>query len=69
MNEFNNLSKRTYKYLTSLGIHSSLEFFEYLEENRLETKNFDGNLEEEVIEALQVHLGITLPVDKASKNA
>jgi DNA-directed RNA polymerase subunit alpha len=39
----------------------------FSQEDLLEIKNFGAKSAEEVIEALQTHLGITLPLEKASK--
>lgn len=41
---------------------------DYSQEDLLEIKNFGAKSAEEVIEALQVHLGITLPLDKTARN-
>jgi acyl carrier protein len=44
------------------------DLLDYSQEDLLEIKNFGAKSAEEVIEALQVHLGITLPLDKAARN-
>jgi hypothetical protein len=49
-------------------INSVKDLLEYSQEDLLEIKNFGAKSAEEVIEALQVHLGITLPLDKADRN-
>lgn len=64
-----NLSVRAYNCLKRAQINSVADLLDYSQEDLLEIKNFGAKSAEEVIEALQIHLGITLPVDKASKNA
>jgi acyl carrier protein len=44
------------------------DLLDYSQEDLLEIKNFGAKSAEEVIEALQVHLGITLPLEKAARN-
>jgi DNA-directed RNA polymerase subunit alpha len=62
-----NLSVRAYNCLKRAQINSVADLLEYSQEDLLEIKNFGAKSAEEVIEALQVHLGITLPFEK-SKN-
>jgi DNA-directed RNA polymerase subunit alpha len=63
-----NLSVRAYNCLKRAQINSVADLLEYSQEDLLEIKNFGAKSAEEVIEALQIHLGITLPLEKASKN-
>jgi DNA-directed RNA polymerase subunit alpha len=63
-----NLSVRAYNCLKRAQINSVADLLEYSQEDLLEIKNFGAKSAEEVIEALQVHLGITLPLEKSSKN-
>jgi DNA-directed RNA polymerase subunit alpha len=62
-----NLSVRAYNCLKRAQINSVADLLEYSQEDLLEIKNFGAKSAEEVIEALQIHLGITLPLEKASK--
>jgi DNA-directed RNA polymerase subunit alpha len=64
-----NLSVRAYNSLKRAQINDVADLLDYSSEDLLEIKNFGSKSAEEVIEALQVHLGITLPLDKASKNS
>jgi DNA-directed RNA polymerase subunit alpha len=45
-------------------INSVADLLDYTQEDLLEIKNFGAKSAEEVIEALQVRLGITLPHEK-----
>ncbi|MGB8700121.1 MAG: DNA-directed RNA polymerase subunit alpha [Thermosynechococcaceae cyanobacterium] len=63
------LSVRAYNCLKRAQINSVADLLEYSQEDLLEIKNFGAKSAEEVIEALQVHLGITLPFEKTSKTA
>ncbi len=63
-----NLSVRAYNCLKRAQINSVADLLEYSQEDLLEIKNFGAKSAEEVIEALQIHLGITLPMEKASKS-
>ncbi|MBD2105247.1 DNA-directed RNA polymerase subunit alpha [Leptolyngbya sp. FACHB-261] len=62
------LSVRAYNCLKRAQINSVADLLDYTEEDLLEIKNFGQKSAEEVIEALQKHLGITLPQEKPSKN-
>ncbi len=64
-----NLSVRAYNCLKRAQINSVADLLEYSQEDLLEIKNFGAKSAEEVIEALQTHLGIKLPVEKSSKNS
>jgi DNA-directed RNA polymerase subunit alpha len=61
------LSVRAYNCLKRAQINSVADLLDYTQEDLLEIKNFGAKSAEEVIEALQVRLGITLPHDKAAK--
>jgi DNA-directed RNA polymerase subunit alpha len=63
-----NLSVRAYNCLKRAQINSVSDLLEYSQEDLLEIKNFGAKSAEEVIEALQIHLGITLPMEKTAKN-
>lgn len=60
-----NLSVRAYNCLKRAQINNVADLLEYNQEDLLEIKNFGAKSAEEVIEALQVHLGITMPSDKS----
>ncbi len=62
------LSVRAYNCLKRAQINTVADLLVYTEEDLLEIKNFGQKSAEEVIEALQKHLGITLPKEKPSKN-
>ena len=62
------LSVRAYNCLKRAQINSVADLLEYTQEDLLEIKNFGAKSAEEVIEALQTHLGITLPREKSSKS-
>jgi DNA-directed RNA polymerase subunit alpha len=62
------LSVRAYNCLKRAQINSVSDLLDYTQEDLLEIKNFGAKSAEEVIEALQVRLGITLPHDKSAKN-
>jgi DNA-directed RNA polymerase subunit alpha len=64
-----NLSVRAYNCLKRAQINSVADLLDYTQEDLLEIKNFGAKSAEEVIEALQVHLGITLPYEKSSKSS
>jgi DNA-directed RNA polymerase subunit alpha len=64
-----NLSVRAYNCLKRAQINSVADLLDYTQEDLLEIKNFGSKSAEEVIEALQIHLGITLPYEKSSKNS
>jgi DNA-directed RNA polymerase subunit alpha len=61
------LSVRAYNCLKRAQINSVADLLDYTQEDLLEIKNFGAKSAEEVIEALQVRLGITLPHDKSSR--
>lgn len=63
------LSVRAYNCLKRAQINSVADLLDYTQEDLLEIKNFGQKSAEEVIEALQQRLGITLPQDKASRGA
>jgi DNA-directed RNA polymerase subunit alpha len=63
------LSVRAYNCLKRAQINSVADLLDFSQEDLLEIKNFGQKSAEEVIEALQERLGITLPVEKASKTA
>ncbi len=59
------LSVRAYNCLKRAQIHNVADLLSYSQEELLEIKNFGQKSAEEVIEALQVRLGIVLPKEKA----
>lgn len=59
------LSVRAYNCLKRAQINSVADLLDYSQEDLLEIKNFGQKSAEEVIEALQQRLGITLPAEKA----
>lgn len=61
------LSVRAYNCLKRAQINSVSDLLDYTQEDLLEIKNFGQKSAEEVIEALQVRLGITLPHEKTTK--
>lgn len=58
------LSVRAYNCLKRAQINSVADLLEYSQEELLEIKNFGQKSAEEVIEALEKRLGITLPQEK-----
>ena len=62
------LSVRAYNCLKRAQIHSISDLLDYSQEELLEIKNFGLKSAEEVIEALQVKLGINLPKQKELKS-
>lgn len=62
------LSVRAYNCLKRAQINSVADLLDYTQEDLLEIKNFGQKSAEEVVEALQQRLGITLPQEKSSKN-
>ena len=62
------LSVRAYNCLKRAQINSVADLLDYSQEDLLEIKNFGQKSAEEVIEALQKRLGITLPQEKSSKS-
>lgn len=63
------LSVRAYNCLKRAQINSVSDLLDYSQEDLLEIKNFGAKSAEEVIEALQVRLGITLPHEKPAKTS
>lgn len=63
------LSVRAYNCLKRAQINSVADLLDFSQEDLLEIKNFGQKSAEEVIEALQERLGITLPMEKAAKSA
>ncbi|MBE9115805.1 DNA-directed RNA polymerase subunit alpha [Lusitaniella coriacea LEGE 07157] len=61
------LSVRAYNCLKRAQINSVADLLDYSQEDLLEIKNFGQKSAEEVIEALQQRLGITLPQEKSGK--
>lgn len=61
------LSVRAYNCLKRAQINSVADLLDYTQEDLLEIKNFGQKSAEEVVEALQQRLGITLPQEKSSK--
>lgn len=61
------LSVRAYNCLKRAQINSVADLLDYTQEDLLEIKNFGQKSAEEVIEALQKRLGITLPHEKSAK--
>ncbi len=61
------LSVRAYNCLKRAQINSVSDLLDYSQEDLLEIKNFGQKSAEEVIEALQQRLGITLPLEKPAK--
>lgn len=64
-----NLSVRAYNCLKRAQINSVSDLLDYSQEDLLEIKNFGTKSAEEVIEALQKRLGITLPREKSAKTS
>jgi len=63
------LSVRAYNCLKRAQVNSVADLLDYTQEDLLEIKNFGQKSAEEVIEALQRRLGITLPHEKPAKQA
>ncbi|MBD2258092.1 DNA-directed RNA polymerase subunit alpha [Pseudanabaena sp. FACHB-2040] len=63
------LSVRAYNCLKRAQINSVADLLDYTQEDLLEIKNFGQKSAEEVIEALQERLGITLPFEKSAKSS
>lgn len=63
------LSVRAYNCLKRAQINAVSDLLDYSQEDLLEIKNFGQKSAEEVVEALQVHLGIMLPLEKPAKTA
>lgn len=64
-----NLSVRAYNCLKRAQVNSVSDLLDYSQEDLLEIKNFGTKSAEEVIEALQKRLGITLPREKSAKTS
>lgn len=62
-----NLSVRAYNCLKRAQVNSVADLLDFSQEDLLEIKNFGAKSAEEVIEALQKRLGITLPQEKSAK--
>ncbi|MBW4511176.1 MAG: DNA-directed RNA polymerase subunit alpha [Scytonematopsis contorta HA4267-MV1] len=63
------LSVRAYNCLKRAQVNSVADLLDYTQEDLLEIKNFGQKSAEEVVEALQRRLGITLPTERSSKQA
>ncbi|TAF11101.1 MAG: DNA-directed RNA polymerase subunit alpha [Nostocales cyanobacterium] len=63
------LSVRAYNCLKRAQVNSVADLLDYTQEDLLEIKNFGQKSAEEVVEALQRRLGITLPQERGSKPA
>jgi DNA-directed RNA polymerase subunit alpha len=61
------LSVRAYNCLKRAQINTVADLLDYTQEDLLEIKNFGQKSAEEVIDALKIHLGLTLPEEKAPK--
>ncbi len=61
------LSVRAYNCLKRAQINSVADLLDYTQEDLLEIKNFGAKSAEEVVQALQDRLGITLAHEKAAK--
>ncbi|EDX86949.1 DNA-directed RNA polymerase, alpha subunit [Synechococcus sp. PCC 7335] len=61
------LSVRAYNCLKRAQINAVSDLLDYSQEDLLEIKNFGQKSAEEVVEALQIHLGIMLPLEKPVK--
>jgi len=62
------LSVRAYNCLKRAQVNSVADLLDYTQEDLLEIKNFGQKSAEEVVEALQRRLGITLPQERGSKH-
>ena len=62
------LSVRAYNCLKRAQINAVSDLLDYSQEDLLEIKNFGQKSAEEVVEALQIHLGIMLPLEKPAKS-
>ena len=63
------LSVRAYNCLKRAQVNSVADLLDYTQEDLLEIKNFGQKSAEEVVEALQRRLGITLPQERGSKHS
>jgi DNA-directed RNA polymerase subunit alpha len=59
------LSVRAYNCLKRAQVNSVADLLDYTQEDLLEIKNFGQKSAEEVVEALQRRLGITLPQERS----
>ncbi|MDJ0619092.1 MAG: DNA-directed RNA polymerase subunit alpha [Calothrix sp. MO_192.B10] len=62
------LSVRAYNCLKRAQVNSVADLLDFTQEDLLEIKNFGQKSAEEVVEALQRRLGITLPQERSGKN-
>lgn len=62
------LSVRAYNCLKRAQVNSVADLLDFTQEDLLEIKNFGQKSAEEVVEALQRRLGITLPTERSSKH-
>ncbi|MBE9208136.1 DNA-directed RNA polymerase subunit alpha [Nostoc sp. LEGE 06077] len=62
------LSVRAYNCLKRAQVNSVADLLDFTQEDLLEIKNFGQKSAEEVVEALQRRLGITLPQERSSKH-
>lgn len=62
------LSVRAYNCLKRAQVNSVADLLDFTQEDLLEIKNFGQKSAEEVVEALQRRLGITLPQERSAKN-
>ena len=62
------LSVRAYNCLKRAQINAVSDLLDYSQEDLLEIKNFGQKSAEEVVQALQDHLGIMLPLEKPAKS-
>jgi DNA-directed RNA polymerase subunit alpha len=63
------LSVRAYNCLKRAQVNSVADLLDYTQEDLLEIKNFGQKSAEEVVEALQRRLGITLAPERSSKSS
>jgi DNA-directed RNA polymerase subunit alpha len=63
------LSVRAYNCLKRAQVNSVADLLDFTQEDLLEIKNFGQKSAEEVVEALQRRLGITLPQERSSKHS
>ena len=63
------LSVRAYNCLKRAQVNSVADLLDFTQEDLLEIKNFGQKSADEVIEALQQRLGITLPAEKSAKTS
>ncbi len=63
------LSVRAYNCLKRAQVNSVADLLDFTQEDLLEIKNFGQKSAEEVVEALQRRLGITLPPERGTKHS